>query len=67
VIRCPLLAIQGYDDEYGTMAQIDAIARQAGGPVELLKLEQCGHAPQKDQPEIVATAIVEFVKRCIGK
>lgn len=65
-IKCPLLAIQGYDDEYGSMAQLDAIARQAGGPVEMLKLEQCGHSPQKDQPEIVVKAIVEFVRRCSG-
>jgi pimeloyl-ACP methyl ester carboxylesterase len=63
-IKCPLLAIQGHEDEYGSMAQVDAIARQAGGPVELLKLEHSGHSPQKDQPEIVAGAIVEFVKRC---
>lgn len=65
-VQCPLLAIQGYGDEYGTMAQVDAIARQAGGPVEVLKLEDCGHSPQKDQPEIVAEAIAEFVRRCVG-
>jgi pimeloyl-ACP methyl ester carboxylesterase len=64
-IKCPLLAIQGHDDEYGSMAQVEAIARQAGGPVELLKLEHCGHSPQKDRPAIVARAIVEFVKRCV--
>jgi pimeloyl-ACP methyl ester carboxylesterase len=64
-ITCPLLAIQGQNDEYGSMAQVDAIARQAGGPVEVLKLERCGHSPQRDQPEIVAGAIVEFVKRCV--
>jgi pimeloyl-ACP methyl ester carboxylesterase len=66
-IRCPLLAIQGYDDEYGSMAQVDAIAHQSGGPVELLKLEHCRHSPHQDQPEIVAGAIVEFVQRCAGK
>jgi pimeloyl-ACP methyl ester carboxylesterase len=65
-MKCPLLAIQGYDDEYGSMAQVDAIARQAAGPVEVLKLEHCGHSPQRDQPEIVSRAIVEFVQRCIG-
>jgi pimeloyl-ACP methyl ester carboxylesterase len=65
-ITCPLLAIQGHDDEYGSMAQVDAIARQASGPVEVLKLGQCGHSPQKDQPQIVAGAIVEFVRRCSG-
>jgi pimeloyl-ACP methyl ester carboxylesterase len=65
-IKCPLLAIQGRDDEYGSMGQVDAIARQAGGPVEVLKLERCGHSPQRDQPEIVARAIVEFVKSTLG-
>ena len=63
-IRCPLLAIQGYDDEYGTMAQVDAIARQAGGAVEVLKLVQCGHSPHQDQPQRVAVAMIEFIKRC---
>jgi len=65
-IKCPLLAIQGYGDEYGSMAQLDAIARGAGGPVELLKLEDCGHSPHKDQPDKVKEAIVEFVKRCVA-
>jgi pimeloyl-ACP methyl ester carboxylesterase len=63
-IRCPLLAIQGYDDAYGTMAQVDAVARQAGGPVELLKLDDCGHSPHKDQPEAVIRAVADFVRRC---
>ena len=62
-ITCPLLAIQGHADEYGSMAQVDAIARQVRGPVEVLKIEQCGHSPQRDQPEKVAAAIVEFVQR----
>lgn len=65
-ITCPLLAIQGQEDEYGSMAQVDAIARQAGGPVDVLKLEQCGHSPHKDQAEKVAQAVAEFVKRCGG-
>jgi pimeloyl-ACP methyl ester carboxylesterase len=64
-IKCPVLAIQGHEDEYGSMAQVDAIARQSGGPVEVLKLEQCGHTPQKDQTEAVVVAITEFVKRCV--
>lgn len=65
-IRCPLLAIQGEDDEYGTMAQVDAIARQAGGPVELLRLARCGHSPQRDRPDDVARAIIGFAQRCAG-
>jgi pimeloyl-ACP methyl ester carboxylesterase len=61
-IRCPVLAIQGEADEYGTMAQLDAIARQVAGPCELLKLPQCGHSPHKDQPEKVLQALVKFVR-----
>jgi pimeloyl-ACP methyl ester carboxylesterase len=64
-IKCPLLAIQGEGDEYGTMAQLDAIKRQAGGPCELLKLPECGHSPHKDQPEIVLKAVAGFIERLL--
>ncbi|HEY8068730.1 MAG TPA: alpha/beta hydrolase [Burkholderiales bacterium] len=62
-IHCSVLAIQGEDDEYGSMAQLDAIARQTGGTCELLKLPACGHSPHKDQPEKVLQAVVGFIKR----
>lgn len=62
-IRAPVLAIQGHGDEYGTMAQLDEIARRVGGPCELLKLERCGHAPFRDQPERTLAAIQDFVER----
>jgi len=61
-VRCPVLAIQGHDDEYGTMAQLDEIARCVAGRCELLKLEQCGHSPFRDQPEQTLRAIRAFVK-----
>jgi pimeloyl-ACP methyl ester carboxylesterase len=61
-VRCPVLAIQGYDDEYGTMAQLDEIARRVSGPCELLKLENCGHAPFRDQPEVVLSRVSSFLK-----
>jgi pimeloyl-ACP methyl ester carboxylesterase len=59
-IRCPLLAIQGVDDEYGTLAQI----RRLRGPVpgvQLLELPQCGHSPHRDQPEAVIAACKAFI------
>ena len=65
-IKCPLLAIQGEGDEYGTMAQLDAIARQVKGPCELVKMPDCGHAPQKDQPEKVLLSIAAFIKKILG-
>jgi pimeloyl-ACP methyl ester carboxylesterase len=61
-----VLAIQGFDDEYGTMAQIDAIAKQTGGPVELLRLADCRHSPHRDQPAVVIEAISRFVDRLDG-
>lgn len=60
-IRCPLMAVQGIDDEYGSMAQLDAIDAQAGGPVELVKLAACRHSPHRDQPEATLQAIARFV------
>jgi pimeloyl-ACP methyl ester carboxylesterase len=60
-ITCPILAIQGLDDQYGTMAQVQAIARQSGGPVEILELAECRHSPQRDQPEATLAAIAKFV------
>lgn len=62
-IACPVLAIQGEDDEYGTAAQIEAIGRQVAGPVETLMLPRCRHSPHKDQPEETVRRIAEFVSK----
>jgi pimeloyl-ACP methyl ester carboxylesterase len=61
-ITCPLLVIQGYDDIYGTMAQLDEIERRVTGPCQLLKLEACGHAPFREQPEKTLDAVTRFIK-----
>jgi pimeloyl-ACP methyl ester carboxylesterase len=59
-IRCPLLALQGMDDEYGTLDQIHAIGRLVPH-AELVELAQCGHSPQRDQPERVIEEVRRFV------
>lgn len=61
-VTVPVLAIQGYGDEYGTMEQIDRITRGAPAAAAL-KLDDCGHAPQRDQAEAVIAAIADFVQR----
>jgi len=61
-VRCPVLAIQGEDDEYGTMAQIERIADLAPD-VDLVRLADCRHSPHRDQPEAVIEALVRFVDR----
>ena len=60
-IRCPVIAIQGLDDEYGTMAQLDAIAAQVSGPCELVKVERCGHSPFRDRPDETLAALVRWL------
>jgi len=58
----PCLIIQGEDDEYGSTAQLDAIAGQSGGPVETLVLSNCKHSPHRDQEAATRQAIVRFVE-----
>jgi pimeloyl-ACP methyl ester carboxylesterase len=60
-IGCPVLAVQGKGDEYGTMEQIERIAR-AAPDVTLLKLENCGHSPHRDRPDAVLGAVVEWLQ-----
>lgn len=61
-IACPVLAIQGQNDEYGTMAQLDRIARHIDD-VTLVKLANCHHSPHRDQPLAVIEAVSDFVER----
>lgn len=62
-IACPVLAIQGADDQYGTLAQLDSIAGGVGGPFEKLVLAQCGHAPHRDQEAATLEAMAGFIAR----
>jgi len=59
-ITCPVLAIQGFDDEYGTMEQLDRIAQRVPS-AEILKLQSCGHSPHRDQPDAVISAITRYI------
>lgn len=61
-IRCPLLAVQGLNDEYGTLEQIRGIARRVP-QTELLELIACGHSPHRDQPEQLITHVNTFIQR----
>jgi len=59
-IQCPLLAIQGMEDEYGSMQQIHGIRDQLPYTT-LLELSACGHSPHKDQPEALNQAVAVFI------
>lgn len=60
-IGCPVLLIQGDDDEYGTVRQIDALRARLRGPVEKLLLAACGHAPHRDRPAEVLDSVARWV------
>ncbi len=61
-ISCPILAVQGEDDEYGTMEQVECIARTAGD-VDVIKLRDCRHSPHRDQPQAVIASAGRFIDR----
>jgi pimeloyl-ACP methyl ester carboxylesterase len=62
-VRSPVLAIQGADDEYGTLAQLDALERGVAGPFEQLVLAHCKHSPHRDQEQAVLAAMAVFIAR----
>jgi len=65
-IRVPLLVIQGTEDPYGSAAQVQAIARQAGGPVETLMLPACRHWPHLERETQTLAAVARFSARVLG-
>lgn len=62
-VACPALVIQGEDDEYGTRAQVDAIAAGVSGPAEILWLPGCAHIPHQQAREAVLAAAARFIER----
>lgn len=66
-VAVPMLLIQGEADEYGTRAQIEAIARQASVVVETRRLANCGHTPHRDRRDDVLDAMVDFVRHRLGE
>lgn len=64
-IGCPVLAVQGLDDEYGSLEQIHGIAHACSG-TRLLELAACGHSPHRDQPQALITAICSFMNHNEG-
>lgn len=61
-IRIPALVIQGEGDQYGTMAQVRAIADRSYAPVDVLALADCRHSPQFDQSQAVLAGVAAFAE-----
>ena len=61
-ITCPVLVIQGADDQYGSAAQVEAIAGQVNGPVKSLLIPRCAHIPHKEAKDKVAGEMIRFIR-----
>jgi pimeloyl-ACP methyl ester carboxylesterase len=61
-ITCPLLAIQGVNDEYGTLEQVRGIARLTP-QCRLVELAECGHSPHRDRQDRLIEAVSDFYQQ----
>lgn len=62
-VHCPVLAIHGERDEYGSYAFPDFIATNTSGQADRLLLEDCGHMPHKENPQAVIRATLELLNQ----
>jgi pimeloyl-ACP methyl ester carboxylesterase len=61
-ITCPLLAVQGVNDEYGTLEQVHGIARRAP-QCTVVELADCGHSPHRDRQDRLIEAVSDFFQQ----
>ena len=64
-IGVPMLAIQGANDPYGTVAQLEAIARQAGGGAQQVLLADCAHCPHQERPRATFARMKVFITKAL--
>ena len=62
-INIPVLVIQGEQDRFGTVRQVEAIQKGCAGPVETLLVPECGHRPHREKPQQTLERIVRFIDR----
>lgn len=65
-IRCPVLVIQGEEDEYASVDQVSAIVRGVSGSVESLLVPRCAHVPHAQATEIVLREMARFIRRVVA-
>jgi pimeloyl-ACP methyl ester carboxylesterase len=64
-IRVPVLIVQGGDDQYGTVRQIEIAQEECYCPVEVALLPGAKHVPQREAPEATLKVVTEFIKRVL--
>ena len=64
-IKCPVLVIQGEDDQYGTAAQVQAITKKVAGQSQPLLIPNCAHTPHREAKDRVVQEMTEFILRLL--
>jgi pimeloyl-ACP methyl ester carboxylesterase len=64
-IRVPILIVQGEDDQYGTVRQIEIAQEECYCPVEVALLPKVRHVPHREAPEITLRTVADFSKRVL--
>ncbi|WP_208456886.1 alpha/beta fold hydrolase [Lysobacter solisilvae (ex Woo and Kim 2020)] len=62
-VRCPVLAIHGDGDDYGSVAFPERIAHGVSVPAQLAVMKQCGHVPHRERPDEVLGLVADFIAR----
>jgi pimeloyl-ACP methyl ester carboxylesterase len=62
-ITCPLLVMQGADDQYGSALQVETIVADSAGPAEACLVPGCGHAPHLEWPDHVLELMADYITR----
>lgn len=63
-ISCPVLAVQGAQDQYGTLEQVQEIRRRVP-QTELVVIDNCRHVPHQDQPQVLQDTVTGFLRRVV--
>jgi len=65
-IRVPVAILQGADDQYGTIRQIEIAREECYCPVDATVIPRAGHSPQREAPEATLNAISEFARSILS-
>ena len=64
-IRVPVAILQGLDDQYGTMRQVEIAQEECYCPVDVTVIPGAGHSPHREAPEATLNAIADFAKAAL--
>ncbi|MGY4424908.1 pimeloyl-ACP methyl ester carboxylesterase [Bradyrhizobium sp. JR6.1] len=64
-IRVPVLIVQGADDQYGTMRQVEIAREECYCPVDVAAIAGAGHSPHREAPAVTLDAVTEFAKAAL--